>query len=94
MVYCINIVTITKRGDMFDAVAVNKYPLCVSCDNYDEMLEVLHTDEVNTFISSNLKTLFLFNNAKLYIRAFDTETGNYEELQLSVPENYKFDNDK
>jgi hypothetical protein len=43
MIYTINIVTITKSTDLYDAVALNKFPLLIVCEG----------DEFEQFLSSN-----------------------------------------
>ena len=43
MIYTINIVTITKSTDLYDAVALNKFPLLIVCGD----------DEFEQFLSSN-----------------------------------------
>ena len=90
MLYSANICTVTKPNDMFEMVAVNKYPIFVECANDDDFFEMLKKDDINTFISNNLKTLFLFNNAKMCVRAINERTDEHYEFEFDIKDRFTF----
>lgn len=72
MIYALNIVTVTKSTDIYDAVAVNKYPLIIVCEQ-NELDTFLKSEEMVTFCKSYIKSKNLYDHSKFYIRAIDDE---------------------
>lgn len=90
MLYSANICTVTKPNDMFEMVAVNRYPIFVECADDNDFYEMMKKDDINSFVSDNLKTLFLFNNAKMYVRAINEDTGEYREFEFDIKDRFVF----
>ncbi len=86
MLYAVNICTIPKQNEYYDVVAVNKFPIFIQCSGDDEFYKMLNNAEISTFIENQLKTDFLFDNAKIYVRSIDEETGDHKEFDFSVKE--------
>lgn len=90
MLYSANICTVTKPNDMFEMVAVNRYPIFVECADDNDFYEMMKKDDINSFVSDNLKTLFLFNNAKMYVRAINEDTGEHREFEFDIKDRFIF----
>lgn len=90
-IFAINIVTVTKNAELYDAVAVNKFPCCICADDEQEFYETLKTEQVITFVRESLKSKYLFDNAMLYVRMI-TDEGEHKNITLSVREQFTFDN--
>jgi hypothetical protein len=79
MIYAINIVTVTKSTDLYDAVAVNKFPILVTCDSRDELYDILKEEQIKIFCQNTIKTKNLYDHSKFYIREFDVEADTTPE---------------
>ena len=79
MIYAINIVTVTKSTDIYDAVAVNKFPILIACNSRDELYGILGGDQVKNFCQQMIKTQNLYDHSKFYIRELDDENDNTPE---------------
>ena len=71
MIYAVNLTVDTKTTDLYDKVAVNKFPAIVICNNEDELWEKLSTETTGKWIKSNIRTKHLFDTAYFHIRAID-----------------------
>lgn len=66
--YVINVVVNTKTTDLYDKVAINKYPIIVICADEKELWEKLSNEETSEWIKQNVKTKRLFDTAYYHIR--------------------------
>ena len=80
MIRIVNIVTATRRGDAYDAVAINKYPI-VMVGPTEELDELFKDDNFIQSVKSHLRNSTTYHHAKLYIR---TLTDNYELSETTV----------
>ena len=85
MIYTLNIVTVTKSTDLYDAVAVNKYPLVMMCES-EEFETFLKSEQMQVFCKQCIKSKNLYDHAKFYIRVIDdnTENAQIQNLMLNV----------
>lgn len=67
--YAINLTTCTKTTDLYDKVAVNKFPIIVRCKTEDELKRFLSSTETENYIRSMLRTKRLFDEAQWCIRS-------------------------
>lgn len=68
MIFAVNLTVDTKTTDIYDKVAVNKYPVIVMCNDVDELRNKLTSDSTEKWIRSNIKTGRLYNTAFFHIR--------------------------
>ena len=69
--YAVNLTVDTKTTDIYDQVAVNKYPIIVLCKDEEELWNKLsHTNTIN-WIKQNVRTKRLFDTAFFHIREID-----------------------
>lgn len=67
--YVVNICVDTKSTDIYDKVAINKFPIIISC--VDSQLEnVLGNNDFKNYIQTNISKK-LFDTAQFYIRIID-----------------------
>lgn len=71
MIYAVNLTVDTKTTDLYDKVAVNKFPVIVICNNEDELWEKLSSENTSKWIKNNIRTKHLFDTAYFHIRAID-----------------------
>ena len=69
--YAVNLTVDTKTTDIYDQVAVNKYPIIVLCKDEEELWDKLsHTNTIN-WVKQNVRTKRLFDTAFFHIREID-----------------------
>ena len=71
MIYAVNLTVDTKTTDLYDKVAVNKFPVIVICNNEDELWEKLSAETTEKWIKSNIRTKHLFDTAYFHIRSIN-----------------------
>lgn len=81
-IYAINLTVDTKTTDLYDQVAINKFPIIVICKDEQELWDKLSTEETCIWIKNNVRTQRLFNSAYFYIRELSKgiEQTNVKEL--------------
>ena len=67
-VYAVNLTVDTKTTDLYDQVAINKYPIIVICNNEQELWDKLSTQETANWVKQNVRTKRLFDTAYYHIR--------------------------
>lgn len=67
-VYAVNLTVDTKTTDLYDQVAINKYPIIVICKDEQELWDKLSTQETSNWIRQNVRTKRLFDTAYYHIR--------------------------
>lgn len=81
-VYAVNLTVDTKTTDIYDQVAVNKYPIIVLCKNETELWNKLSLQETVNWIRLNIRTQRLFDTAYFHIREISGE--NVKEICWKV----------
>lgn len=66
--YTVNLTVDTKTTDLYDQVAINKYPIIVICKDEQELWDKLSTQETSNWIRQNVRTQRLFDTAYYHIR--------------------------
>jgi hypothetical protein len=66
--YAVNLTVDTKTTDLYDQVAINKYPIIVLCKDEQELWDKLSLQETANWIRSNVRTQRLFDTAYFHIR--------------------------
>lgn len=84
-IYSLNIVVPTKTTDIYDKVAINKYPLIITCKD-SELNNMLQSNEIKNFLKDNIKSSRLLNLAEWYIRRFDVFSKDTEDMIIPVCE--------
>ena len=60
-IYAVNLTVDTKTTDLYDKVAVNKYPVIVICKDENELKEKLSSDTTKGWIKTNIRTKHMEN---------------------------------
>ena len=68
MICAVNLTVDTKTTDLYDKVAVNKFPVIVICNSEDELWEKLSSENTSKWIKNNIRTKHLFDTAYFHIR--------------------------
>jgi hypothetical protein len=71
MIYTINLVVDTKVTDIYDKVALNKYPMVIFCDDINELKDILSNINTINYVKNYIKSKKIFDNAQWYIRSID-----------------------
>ena len=66
--YAINLATSTKNTDLYEKVAVNKFPIIVICKTEDELKQFLSSKESNDYVKRMLRTKKLYEESQWCIR--------------------------
>ena len=66
--YAVNLTVDTKTTDLYDQVAINKYPIIVLCKDEQALWEKLSNQDTSNWIRTNVKTQRLFDSAYFHIR--------------------------
>ena len=83
MIYTLNLVVNTKNTDIYDKVALNKYPFIIICNNIDELKRKLNSEQVINHIKSLIKSKKVYDSAKWMVRGLD-DLNNITEYALDV----------
>ena len=67
-IYAVNLTVDTKTTDLYDKVAVNKYPVIVICKDENELKEKLSSDTTKGWIKTNIRIKHIFDTAFFHIR--------------------------
>ena len=70
-IYAINLTVDTKTTDIYDKVAVNKYPVIVMCNDEHELWNQLSSQDTANWVRSNIRYQHIFDTAYFNIREFD-----------------------
>lgn len=72
-IYAVNLTVDTKTTDIYDKVAVNKYPVIVFCKDENELWEKLGCQHTKDWVRSNIRTKHLYDTAFFHIREISNE---------------------
>jgi hypothetical protein len=67
-IYAVNLTVDTKTTDLYDKVAVNKYPVIVLCKDEKELWYKLSSEETKNWIKNNIRTKHIYESAFFHIR--------------------------
>ena len=81
-IYAINLTVDTKTTDIYDKVAVNKYPCIVICKNEKELWEKLTTQQTKDWVRDNIRLKRIYESAFFHIR--EISNGNVRDLCWKV----------
>lgn len=85
MIFAVNLTVDTKTTDLYDQVAVNKYPVIVICNNEQELWEKLSSNSTVSWVRENIRTNKLFNTAYFHIRGIkELKDANVTEFTWKV----------
>lgn len=83
-IYAINLTVDTKTTDLYDKVAVNKYPVIAFCNSEIELWKRLASPETANWIRSNIRTKHLFDTAFFHIREIKPDGSTTKDLCWQV----------
>lgn len=66
--YVLNLVVDAKNTDIYDKVALNKYPIVAFCKSESELKEKLSNDETKEYVKSLIKSKRVYDTAEWLIR--------------------------
>lgn len=73
--YVINLIVDAKNTDVYDKVALNKYPIVVMCKSESELKELLASGEAVKFVNKNIKSDRVYKTAQWWIRDIYGDNG-------------------
>lgn len=82
MICAVNLTVDTKTTDLYDKVAVNKFPVIVICNNEQELWNKLSDEHTQKWIKENIRTKRLFDTAYFHIR--NVKDDDVEEICWKV----------
>ena len=83
--YTINLVVDTKNTDIYDKVALNKFPIIVRCKTEAELKDMLASESTKEFIKEHIKSKKVFDSAMWNIRSIYPD-GAVRELVWEIDE--------
>lgn len=83
--YAINLVVDTKNTDIYDKVALNKFPIIVRCKTEAELKDMLASESTKEFIKEHIKSKKVFDSAMWNIRSIYPD-GAVRELVWEIDE--------
>ena len=61
--YAVNLVVDTKTTDIYDKVALNKFPIIVQCKTESELKDILSNDDTFEFVKQLIKSKRVYESA-------------------------------
>lgn len=83
--YAINLVVDTKATDIYDKVALNKFPIIVQCENEASLKDILSNENTLEFVKTLIKSKRVYDSAEWKIRSI-YNNGEVRELVWDVSE--------
>ena len=80
--YAVNLVVDTKNTDIYDKVALNKFPIIIKCKTEAELKDILSQELAQKFIQDHIKSQRVFDSAEWFIRCIYDE--NVREIIWKV----------
>lgn len=81
--YAINLVVNTKFTDIYDKVALNKFPIVIICKTEAELKDILSNDNSTEFVRQLIKSRRVYETAEWKIRSIYPD-GEVRELVWKV----------
>lgn len=66
--YAVNLVVDTKNTDIYDKVALNKFPIIIKCKTESELKDILTQELAQKFIQDHIKSQRVFDTAEWFVR--------------------------
>lgn len=66
--YAVNLVVDTKNTDIYDKVALNKFPIIIKCKTESELKDILSQELAQKFIQDHIKSQRVFDSAEWFVR--------------------------
>ena len=66
--YVVNLVVDTKNTDIYDKVALNKFPIIIKCKTEAELKDILTQEMAQKFIQDHIKSQRVFDSAEWFVR--------------------------
>ena len=66
--YEVNLVVDTKNTDIYDKVALNKFPIIIKCKTEAELKDILTQEMAQKFIQDHIKSQRVFDSAEWFVR--------------------------
>jgi hypothetical protein len=66
--YVVNLVVDTKNTDIYDKVALNKFPIIIKCKTESELKDILSQELAQKFIQDHIKSQRVFDSAEWFVR--------------------------
>lgn len=67
--YVLNLVVDTKNTDIYDKVALNKFPIIIQCKTEAELKEILLQKDIHEYINTQIKSQRVLDTAEWMIRS-------------------------
>lgn len=83
--YAINLVVDTKTTDIYDKVALNKFPIIIQCKTESKLKDILSNNETFEFVKQLIKSKRVYDSAEWKIRSI-YDNGEVRELVWDVSE--------
>ena len=71
--YAVNLTVDTKTTDIYDKVAVNKFPVIVLCKDENELWEKLSSQDTKDWVRTNIRLKHIYDSAYFHIREITGE---------------------
>jgi hypothetical protein len=81
--YLINICVDTKSTDIYDKVAINKFPIILRAENDNALLKMLNSEDIKNYIKISISKQ-LYENADFYIRYIPEKQSIDEKNNLII----------
>lgn len=81
--YAINLVVDTKNTDIYDKVALNKFPIIVLCKTEAELKDILSQENTKEFVIQYIKSQRVYDSAQWKIRSIYPD-GEVHEIVWDV----------
>ena len=89
--YAINLVVDTKNTDIYDKVALNKYPIIIRCKTEVELKNLLSSEDTTNYVKNLIRNKRAYDSAVWMIRSIYKDCSVYE-LSWDVPGMNHIDN--
>lgn len=83
--YAVNLIVNTKNSELYDQVAISKFPIVIQCPTEAELKETLKSPSTIDYIKDKIKNKKLFDSAQWYIRSI-YQDGSVHEIIWNVKE--------
>ena len=80
--YAVNLVVDTKNTDIYDKVALNKFPIIIKYKTEAELKEILSQELAQKFIQDHIKSQRVFDSAEWFVRCIYEE--NVREIVWKI----------
>lgn len=86
--YAINLIVDTKNKEVYDKVALNKFPIIIQCKTEAELKDILSSKTTIEYVNKMIKAVKVLETAEWMIRSV-YENGEVRELIFKVTDTNK-----